>query len=143
MIKLADINVVFALLVDGHEHHPAAWAWWEKQPEDGVAWALPVKLGILRLLSNARTMQGEPLEPEKALDAWEKFANDPRTREAEFPSIAHESVLRRLVSGRKTTPNLWTDAWLAALAESLTIGLTSFDAGFRSFGLRNFEQLQG
>ena len=40
------------------------------------------------------------------------------------------------------TPNLWTDAWLAATAESQGVGLTSFDTGFRSFALRNFELLK-
>jgi predicted nucleic acid-binding protein len=41
------------------------------------------------------------------------------------------------VSSREPTPNLWADAWLAALALSLDYELTTFDRGFRSFrGLR-------
>lgn len=143
MTHLVDINVVFALLVDGHEHHRAAWKWWERRRDGSVVWSLPVKLGILRLLTNAKAMSGDPLEPEHALDAWEIFARDPRVEEAEVSGAALAGELRRLIRGRTSSPNLWTDAWLAALAESSGLGLTSFDAGFRSFGLRNFELLRG
>lgn len=143
MTRIVDVNVIFALLVDGHEHHPVAWRWWEERSDGSVVWSLPVKLGILRLLTNARAMEGNPLDPVAALDAWKEFARDPRVLEAEVAAAAHERELRRLISGREASPNLWTDAWLAALAESSSIGLTSFDAGFRNFGLQHFELLRG
>ena len=38
-----------------------------------------------------------------------------------------------MVAGRQPTPNLWTDAWLAALARSLDHELVTFDRGFKSF----------
>ena len=40
MIRLADINVVFALLVEGHEHRAHAWRWWQPRPGASVAWCL-------------------------------------------------------------------------------------------------------
>jgi hypothetical protein len=42
-------------------------------------------------------------------------------------------TLESLVSSREPTPNLWVDAWLAALAMSLDYEMTTFDRGFRSF----------
>jgi predicted nucleic acid-binding protein len=39
----------------------------------------------------------------------------------------------RLVSSRVATPNLWTDAWLAALGMSLDWEIATFDRGFKSF----------
>ena len=33
----------------------------------------------------------------------------------------------------KRPPNLWADAWLAALAQSLDYEVTTFDRGFKSF----------
>lgn len=45
----------------------------------------------------------------------------------------HESRFVSLVSSRQPTPNLWTDAWLAALAISLDYEFTTFDRGFKSF----------
>jgi len=142
MIRLADINVVFSLLVEGHERHAQAWRWWQRRPDAGVAWCLPVRFGTLRLLTNAVAMEGEPLECNAALDAWEAFSRDPRTVELSAAGPAHDQLLRKLVSGRKPSPNLWTDAWLAACAESEGIGLSSFDAGFREFKLRDFELLR-
>jgi toxin-antitoxin system PIN domain toxin len=142
MIRLADINVVFALLVEGHEHHARAWRWWQRRPDASVAWCLPVRLGTLRLLTNAVAMEGEPLQCETALDAWDEFSRDPRTVELSLTGPAHDQLLRRLVAGRKPSPNLWTDAWLAAAAECENAGLTSFDTDFREFKLRDFELLK-
>ena len=142
MIRLADINVVFALFVEGHGHHARAWRWWQRRPDASVAWCLPVRMGTLRLLTNAAAMEGEPLDCDAALDAWGKFSRDPRTVELSATGPAHDQLLRKLVSGRKPSPNLWTDAWLAAVAESEAIGLTSFDADFREFKLRDFELLR-
>jgi toxin-antitoxin system PIN domain toxin len=142
MICLADINVVFALLVEGHEHHARAWRWWQRRDDASVAWCLPVRLGTLRLLTNTVVMEGEPLESGAALEAWDIFRRDPRTVESGAPGAAHEHAFRRFVSGRRPTPNLWTDAWLAALAESEGTRLTSFDSGFRRFELRDFELLK-
>jgi toxin-antitoxin system PIN domain toxin len=142
MIRLADTNVVFALLVEGHEHHARAWRWWQRRADRSVAWCLPVRLGILRLLTNAVAMEGEPLDCAAALDAWDQFKRDPRTVELGQSGAAHERAFRQFVQDRRPTPNLWTDAWLAAQAQSEGIGLTSFDAGFRAFKLRDFELLK-
>ena len=143
MTRLADVNVVFAILVENHVHHDAAWKWWMTREDASVGFCLPVRLGILRLLTNATAMDGGAISPSDALAAWDAFSDDPRTVGLEIPAQSHELHFRRLVKGRRASPNLWTDAWLAALAEALAIGLTSFDAGFRSFSLRDFELLQG
>jgi len=143
MTRLADVNVVFAILVENHVHHAAAWKWWMMREDASVGFCLPVRLGILRLLTNAAAMEGGAISPSDALAAWDAFSDDPRTVGLETPAQSHELHFRRLVKGRRASPNLWTDAWLAALAESLAIGLTSFDAGFRQFSMGDFELLQG
>ena len=142
MTTLADVNVVFSILVEQHPHHAAAWKWWKSRDEASVGLCLPVRLGFLRLVSNATVMKGNPIFPGEALEAWDIFSSDPRTVWLEVPDNAHELHFRRLIKGRRASPNLWTDAWLAALSESLAIGLTSFDAGFHSFNLRDFELLK-
>ncbi|MBJ7391674.1 MAG: hypothetical protein JHC85_08915 [Chthoniobacterales bacterium] len=142
MIRLADVNVVFALLVAGHEHHARAWRWWQSRPDASVAWCLPIRLGTLRLLTNAVAMEGDPLDCHAALDAWDEFRRDPRTVELSAAGSAHDLLLRKFVAGRKPSPNLWTDAWLAAAAECENAGLTSFDADFRQCKLRDFELLK-
>jgi predicted nucleic acid-binding protein len=142
MRYLADINVVFSLLVAGHEHNPVSWKWWEQREPESVLWVLPIKLGVLRLLTNNVAMAGNPLAPIEALGAWDAFHRDTRTSELEFPSTAQDLKLRQFIEGRRASPNLWTDAWLAAVAESSACTLTSFDAGFQSFGLTSFEFLK-
>ena len=100
-------------------------------------------MGILRLLTNNKAMNEQAISPEAALKAWDSFSADPRTTWVATPERAHEMYFRRFVMGRKPTPNLWTDAWLAALAESMAIGLTSFDSGFKRFQMKDFELLKG
>jgi predicted nucleic acid-binding protein len=41
--------------------------------------------------------------------------------------------LRANIADREATPNLWSDAYLAAIALSTGLQMVTFDAGFRSF----------
>jgi toxin-antitoxin system PIN domain toxin len=139
---LADINVVFPLLVEAHTHHRTAWKWWEGAEEESIAWCLPVRLGVLRLLTNRAAMAGDPVSPEEALAAWGEFAHDERVFEAVTPGMHIDLFFRKNVTGRQSSPNLWTDAWLAACAQSLGIGLVSFDTDFKAFELIKFLHLR-
>jgi len=50
--------------------------------------------------------------------------------------------LRDPIESLEPTPNLWTDAWLAALAMSLDYEMTTFDRGFKSFRELNLRLLE-
>jgi toxin-antitoxin system PIN domain toxin len=132
MTCIADANVLFPLLVQGHVAHDVAQAWWGEQPDGTVGTCLLTRLAVLRLLTNRVAMNGAPVTPNEAVKAWRRLADDPRTIYVEAEPAAHESRFVSLVSGRESTPNLWTDAWLAALAMSLDYELTTFDRGFKS-----------
>jgi len=137
MTCIADANVLFPLLVGGHAAHEAARQWWEEQSESAVGLCLLTRLAVLRLLSDRVAMNGAPITPNDALDAWSELANDPRSVYIDAEPSAHEAHFVSLVTDRQPTPNLWSDAWLAALAQSLNYELTTFDRGFKSFtGLR-------
>jgi toxin-antitoxin system PIN domain toxin len=133
MACIADANVLFPLLIDGHAVHALARQWWEEQEDDTVGLCLLTRLAVLRLLTNRIAMNGEPITPGKALKAWQQIANDPRSTLIDAEPASHEKFFVTLVSGRQPTPNLWTDAWLAALAQALDFELATFDRGFRSF----------
>jgi toxin-antitoxin system PIN domain toxin len=141
MIRLADVNVAFPILYQNHFHHQIAWEWWKEREDASVGYCLLTKLGVLRLLTNSTVMKGMPLETDETLDAWEQFTRDPRTVEVEYTGQVHELLVKELTRNRKPTPNLWTDAWLAALARSSRITLTTFDRGFQSYGLESLELL--
>jgi toxin-antitoxin system PIN domain toxin len=133
MTCIADANVLFPLLVQGHVAHEVAQAWWDAQPDGTVGTCLLTRLAVLRLVTNRVAMNGAPITPREALKAWRQLADDPRSVHIETEPAAHETRFASLVSGRESTPNLWTDAWLAALALALDYELTTFDRGFKSF----------
>lgn len=143
MNTLIDVNVLFAIAVERHVHHATAWDWWEKQAVASVGLCLPARLGLLRLLTNAKAMENAPVNPGEALAAWDAMEADERTFNIGNPNSMSEVCFRQNVMGRRPTPNLWTDALLAAWAEAADCRLTSFDGGFRSFQSMEFEWLQG
>lgn len=137
MPSIADVNVLLPLLVDGHSHRRPALTWWEELAEDDVALCLPVRMGVLRLLCNRRIMGSSVQSPEAAWDAMQQLSDDPRISECEDIPAGHSAFWHANIIGREPNPNLWTDAWLAALAQSLDLELVTFDRGFIAFaGLR-------
>ena len=137
MTCIADANVLFPLLVQGHAAYEVAKAWWDEQPDATAGTCLQTRLAVLRLLTNRVAMNGAPVTSDEALKAWRRLGNDPRSIHIEVEPATHEARFVAFVSGRQSTPNLWTDAWLAALAVSLDYEMTTFDRGFTSFrGLR-------
>jgi toxin-antitoxin system PIN domain toxin len=133
MTCIADANVLFPLLVQGHVANETAKRWWDEQPDGTVGTCLLTRLAVLRLLTNRVAMNGNPVGPDEALDAWRRLSSDPRSFHIDAAPAEHESRFVSLVSSREPTPNLWTDAWLAALAMSLDYEITTFDRGFKSF----------
>jgi len=133
MTCIADANVLFPLLVQGHAAYEVAKAWWDEQPDATVGTCLLTRLAVLRLLTNRVAMNGAPVRPDEALKAWNKLSDDPRSFHIDVEPADHEPRFVSLVSSREPTPNLWTDAWLAALAMSLDYEMTTFDRGFKSF----------
>jgi predicted nucleic acid-binding protein len=102
-------------------------------PDDSVGLCLLTRLAVLRLLTNRVAMNGAPITPEVALNAWEALVADPRSVFLDAAPSTHESFFVSMVAGREPSPNLWTDAWLAALARSLDHDVVTFDRGFKAF----------
>src|SRR5689334_22750688 len=113
MTCIADANVLFPLSVEGHVAHGVAQDWWDEQSDGTVGTCLLTRLAVLRLLTNRVAMNGVPVNPAKALKAWQRLDNDPRSIYIDAASATHETRFVGFVSGREPTPNLWTDAWLA------------------------------
>ena len=132
-MSIADANVLLAILVEDHVHHSQAWRWWSGLSNPTVHLVPIVRLGVLRLLSMPVVMSGRPLTPTQALDAWGVMAVDVRCHSHPLTDLPDEAILRDCVTGRTATPNLWTDAWLAALAATLDEEFVTFDSGFRRF----------
>lgn len=133
MHYLADTNVLLPVLVAGHPLRGTTLVWWDACDDGTVGLCLPVRMALLRLLSNVRLMGSGVLRPEQAWAAVDELGNDPRIVAVDQVPQDHSKLWRANVAGREPSPDLWTDAWLAALAQSLGCEMVSFDRGFRSF----------
>lgn len=129
---IADANVLLPLLTEGHAHRAPANAWWEACEDGDVGLALPVRMALLRLLSNSRVMGSSVLRPAQAWSTVQVLIDDPRVEPVE-PTPEHDKRWYACVARREPSPDLWTDAWLAALAQSHDCEMVTFDRGFRSF----------
>jgi hypothetical protein len=137
---LPDVNVLFPLLVSRHAHRTAALAWFDRADIAEVALCRLTRLGVLRLLCTGAVMGPDILRPETALDAMEILEHDERIVTATEPPDL-DRALRNCVMGRTSTPNLWSDAYLAAFALAAGMELVSFDRGFGNFPKVRFLQL--
>ncbi|CAN5313854.1 hypothetical protein BH11PSE9_BH11PSE9_05490 [soil metagenome] len=130
---VADANVLLPILMEGHAHRAPALAWWDECGDETVGLCLPVRMAILRLLTNVRVMGSGVLRPVEAWDALDQLADDPRSVLIDQVPAGHASAWRTNILRREPTPDLWTDAWLAALAQASDVEMVTFDKGFRSF----------
>jgi len=130
---IADANVLLPLLLTNHPHRRVALGWWEGCRDGEVGFCLPVRMAVLRLLSNPRVMGSSVQRPEAAWAAVEALAAEPRMVAVHEVPPAHPAHWRGNVAGREPTPDLWTDAWVAGLAQASACEMVTFDRGFRSF----------
>lgn len=130
---IADANVLLPLLTEGHAHRAPAAGWWDGCDDGGVGLSLPVRVALLRLLSNGRVMGSSVLRPAQAWNAVQSLIDDPRIETLEQVPAAHGKLWYDNVARREPSPDLWTDAWLAALAQAHDCEMVTFDRGFRSF----------
>ncbi len=82
------------------------------------------------------------LDPEQALDVWAQLETDERLFEIESTPPETETFLRLNVYDRNPSPQIWTDAWLAALAEASGFQMVSFDRDFKCFNLSSLDILK-
>ncbi|MBK9657695.1 MAG: PIN domain-containing protein [Rhodanobacteraceae bacterium] len=133
MRYIVDANVFLPLLTDGHALRAPALSWWDACADGDAGMSLPVRMALLRLLSNSRVMGTSTLNPERAWEVVGELISDPRVIVIEQPPQSHAMHWLANISGRLPSPDLWTDAWLAALAQATDSAMTTFDRGFLAF----------
>ena len=60
------------------ERRPPAAGWWDACDDGDVGLSLPVRMALLRLLSNTRVMGSSVLRPATAWKAVQSLIDDPR-----------------------------------------------------------------
>ncbi len=129
---LVDVNVWLALLVKAHPHHRAALAWFSQRQPDTAVCCRVVQLGLLRLLTNPSVMRDGVQTREQAWGVWDRLSVDERVVFSPDPPYL-EIALRRFTNSKQTGHRQWTDAYLAAFAESGELEMVTFDKGFDVF----------
>jgi toxin-antitoxin system PIN domain toxin len=132
-ISLVDANVWLAIAVDGHVHHATATNWFNAQPDGACAFCRITQLALLRHLTNAKIMgEANVLSQIDAWHAFEALAADSRVLYLDEPhglGVVFKSFTQRSVPGHKR----WTDAYLAALAATLSLEVVTFDTGLTGY----------
>jgi toxin-antitoxin system PIN domain toxin len=128
---LADVDVWFALGVEEHQRPPAR-DWWDETP--GLCgFVRATQSGLLRLLTSAGPMRGQPLTNDQAWAVWDGFLAGERVRV--FPDLpALEQRFRAFSSGPQASPKVWVDAYLAAHAAANEATMVTFDQALAAYG---------
>jgi hypothetical protein len=129
---LLDANVWLALAAQAHTHHRWAEAYWQEEAAPFAAFCRVTQLAFLRHLTNKSVMGRQTLTPATAWRKCAEFLALPEVRLIAEPAGLDEQLGKFCDLGR-TSPNLWTDAYLAAIASCAGLRLVSFDQGFSKF----------
>jgi toxin-antitoxin system PIN domain toxin len=129
---LLDVNVWLALAAGAHTHHDRAKDYWEKEAAPVSAFCRLTQLAFLRHLTNQAIMGDQVLRPLAAWKKLQEFLALPEVRSLAEPAGLDERLGDFCNLGR-TSPNLWTDAYLAAFAKCAGLRLVTFDHGFSRF----------
>jgi uncharacterized protein len=127
MTYLPDVNVWIALAAEKHTHHRAARHWFTSLQDEKLAFCRFTQLGFLRLLTNKHVMQEEVMSPAQAWEAYRVLRSDRRIGFLPEPNDLAETW-DAFTEGQLLSPNLWTDAYLCALAHAAGLTLVTFDA---------------
>jgi toxin-antitoxin system PIN domain toxin len=138
---LADINVLFALLLSEHEHHQLVLTWYDHLSAGELVLCRMVHLGLIRLLGNAAILGKRALS---AADAWaliEDLMEDERMEFASEPASLN-IVLPKLFKYSVPTTKLVGDAYLAAFSIAAQLRFATLDQGFKQFKEVDLELLR-
>lgn len=128
-ICLPDVNVWIALAAEGHFHHVPARKWFSAQPAASVAFCRITQMGLLRLLTNPAVMGRAPRTIAQAWEVYTELRSDRRLLFVGEPE-GLEAAWRNTVTLPGVGPSSWSDAYLAAFAQTHSYSLITFDSGF-------------
>jgi toxin-antitoxin system PIN domain toxin len=128
---LPDVNLWLALAFDFHSHHAAANTWYEGS-SDPCTFCRWTQQGFLRLATNPSVFKENALSCTQAWRIYDKIMSDPRITFANEP-IGLDVHWRAYTQRRTFSPNVWSDAYLAAFAQAASFELVTFDKGFAQY----------
>jgi toxin-antitoxin system PIN domain toxin len=131
-VDLLDVNVWIALTLEDHAHHQRARHYWQQESLSKVAFCRQTSLSLMRLLTQPAVTHGDPLTPAEAWNVYRSVRQLPEVMLLDEPQGC-EDTLQRWAVRPEARPRLWTDAYLAAFAQSGNLRLVTFDRDFSEF----------
>jgi toxin-antitoxin system PIN domain toxin len=132
-MHLPDVNVWLALTFDAHVHHPAAKAWFDGLPNDGICYFCRLtQQGLLRLATNPKVFGKRAMTLAEAWQGYDLFVSDPRVAIATEPP-GLDVHWRGFTQSHTYSPHVWSDAYLAAFALAGNLNLITFDKAFAQY----------
>ncbi|OGH59241.1 MAG: hypothetical protein A3G34_02875 [Candidatus Lindowbacteria bacterium RIFCSPLOWO2_12_FULL_62_27] len=133
-MNLPDANVLLAMCAERHAHHSVAVEWHRLAAVRGEGWGMCrlTTLALLRMLTNPAIMGTDVQSSAAAWKCLEQLESDPLYRFLEEPAGCwplFQNLTRTVKEGHRH----WTDAYLAALAESAGCRIVTFDRNFSAW----------
>jgi toxin-antitoxin system PIN domain toxin len=131
-MDIPDVNVWLAFTDSRHAFHLSARKYWEELREDDIAFCRITMLGLMRLATHKKVMQGKPFTNQEIWDIYKAyrsmpivhFLNEPQGIESHFCNCTNTpSFLHRL----------WTDGYIASFAMASGCRVVTFDGDFSRF----------
>jgi len=126
---LPDVNVWLALASRRHVHNVIAAQWFQGIGGHEAAFCRITQMGFLRLLTNHHAMGVDVVGQVAAWQVYGELARDFRVRFVPEP-LGLEERWQQFTQESRAATNLWTDAYIAALAQLRDLCVVSFDKAF-------------
>jgi toxin-antitoxin system PIN domain toxin len=124
-----DLNVWFALSVEGHLHGGRAWQWLNAMPSGRkLIFCRQTHLGLIRLLTNTAAMGKRVMTVADALEVYDAWLADPRVEFFQEPRDLNEAFQDAVAPYKKLpASHAVADCYLLAFAKEAGSTLVTFD----------------
>ncbi|MGB8096129.1 MAG: TA system VapC family ribonuclease toxin [Terracidiphilus sp.] len=124
---LPDVNIWVALHHTRHLHHQKALEWFEAlDPMQVLVFCRQSQIGLFRLLTTAAAMGDETITQRQCWAIYDRWIEGGRAVELTEPA-GLALAFRSRTEVTAPAPKTWTDAYLAAFAETAELTLVTFD----------------
>lgn len=125
---LLDVGVWLAAVWGRHVHHPPVRAWFDHEQRDLLLCRV-TQMSLMRLLTNPSVMGADVVTRGRAWEIIDQLRADNRVAWIDEP-VHLEQVWRALSARDDNSHKLWTDDYLAALAQAAAVALATLDREF-------------
>lgn len=131
-MNLPDVNFWIALSFQIHVHHGSAKTWMQQAVSQSCCFCRITQMGFLRLATNPKVLRADAVSMAEAWQAFDELISDERVVFGDEPE-GIEAAWRGLTQRRAFSPNVWSDAYLAAFAQAADFEVVTFDKGFTQY----------